>query len=98
MKLSSGVSVQFLIQYDPPEIEFSTVKDDHKYSVSLFSDGGLATFLDDSIEETLELSSPPHLLALYDFIQKAVNDLELIEQSNAFYHSDEEMAFDEDEE
>jgi len=98
MKISSGVSVRFLIEYAPPEIEFSTEKDGHKYSVSLFDDGGLATFLDDSIQETLELSSPPHLLALYDFIQKIVHDPELIEKAHEFDYSDEEMAFDEDEE
>lgn len=98
MNISSGVKVRFLIEYDPPEIEFATEKDDNKYSVSLYSDGCLATYMNDSIELSIELSSPPHLLALYDSIQKIANDPEITKKSNEFYLSKEEVKFDEDEE
>ena len=99
MNLSSGVKVKFLIELDTPEIEFWTEKDGDKYTVSLLDDyGALYTYKNDEVQESLELSCPPHLLALYNFIQEMAHDPEIIKQSNEFYHSPEELAFDEDEE
>lgn len=99
MNLSSGVKVKFLIELGTPEIEFWTEKDGDKYSVSLLDDyGALYTYKNDEVQESLELSCPTQLLALYDFVQKAAKDPELIEKSKEFYHSSAEMEFDEDEE